>query len=63
MRDFPSAAGGTHSENAGAAGGKGPVQRQRETKRKKTSRRTAVREPCGRKCFKAASSSRPPRGT
>ncbi|XP_059576592.1 uncharacterized LOC128071544 homolog [Alligator mississippiensis] len=63
MRDFPSAAGGTHLENVGAAGGKCPAQKQRGTKRKKASRRTALRDVCGRKCCKAARGSRLPRGT
>lgn len=44
MRDFPWAAGGTRLENAGAAGGKCPVQKQRGAKRKKASRQQALRE-------------------
>lgn len=63
MRDFPWAAGGTHLENAGAAGGKCPVQKQRGAKRKKASRQPALREAGGRKCFDAASGGTLPRGT
>ncbi|XP_064583408.1 uncharacterized LOC128071544 homolog [Zonotrichia leucophrys gambelii] len=55
MRDFPWAAGGTHLENAGAAGGKWPVQKQRGAKRKKASRQPALRGAGGRKRFDAAS--------
>ncbi|XP_065532482.1 uncharacterized LOC128071544 homolog [Lathamus discolor] len=54
MRDFPWAAGGTHLENAGAAGGKRPVQNQRGAKRKKASREPALREAGGRKCCNTA---------
>lgn len=63
MRDFPWAAGGTRLENAGAAGGKCPVQKQRGAKRKKASRQPALREAGGRKCFNAASGGTLPRGT
>ncbi|XP_062831028.1 uncharacterized LOC128071544 homolog [Anolis carolinensis] len=52
MRDFLTTAGVTHLENAGAARGKGPVQQQREAKRKKASRPTALRKARGRKCFR-----------
>ncbi|XP_062470658.1 uncharacterized LOC128071544 homolog [Pezoporus occidentalis] len=57
MRDFPWAAGGIRLENAGAAGGKRPVQNQRGAKRKKASREPALREAGGRKCCNAASGS------
>ncbi|XP_071612428.1 uncharacterized protein [Heliangelus exortis] len=63
MRDFPWAAGGTSLENAGAAGGKHPVQNQRGAKRKKASRQPTLREAGGRKCFDAASGGTLPRGT
>ncbi|XP_075837948.1 uncharacterized protein LOC142855145 [Microtus pennsylvanicus] len=44
MRDFPSAAGGTRSENAGTSRGKDPLPQQRKTKRKKASWQPALRD-------------------
>ncbi|XP_078245937.1 uncharacterized protein LOC140705638 [Pogona vitticeps] len=55
MRDFLATVGVTHLENAGAARGKGPVQQQREAKRKKASRPRALKKALGRKCFRTAS--------
>ncbi|XP_059121915.1 uncharacterized LOC128071544 homolog [Peromyscus eremicus] len=44
MRDFPLAAGGTHSENAGTSRRKDPLPQQRKTKRKKAKRQPALRD-------------------
>ncbi|XP_060249025.1 uncharacterized LOC128071544 homolog [Meriones unguiculatus] len=44
MRDFPSAAGGAHSENAGSSRGKDPLPQRRKTKRKKANGQPALRD-------------------